>query len=317
MPPSISILLPTRGRPEQAKRLLQSVVGLSAEPSRIEVVLYVDEDDTASHAIQCDGLSINKIIGSRLPMGGLNTACLERSAGDIIVPLNDDMVIRTPDWDRRIDEVHKKIPDQVYLAYPNDLHTGELLCSTPILSRTTCELLTHPFPEAYQGGFIDYHLMDIFKRLQMLGEDRIIYLDDVVVEHLHYQYGKSDTDATYEQRGPLNVGDEVFVALRRYRRESSKRLLAHIQEKPLSALPHLPTATPLPTSDFLAVAGFTGKFLLDTTLPLSWRTYCFEVLSRRHFLKKYKYPTPTWQYQLLKILAPILNWPFQVIQKFK
>lgn len=189
--------------------------------------------------------------------------------------------------------------------------------SIPILSRETCKVLTHPFPDVYQGGFIDYHIMDIFKRLQVLGEERIVYLGDVVIEHLHYQYGKSETDATYTQRGPLNVGDEVFVGLRKYRRESSKCLLAHIQDKPLPALPPIPSIAPLPTNDLPAVTSFSGKFLLDTALPLSWRTYCFEVLSRRYLLKKYKYPTPTWQYQLLKMMAPILKWPFQIIQKFK
>jgi len=317
MPLSISILLPTRGRPEQAERLLQSIVEMSADPSRIEIVLYVDEDDPTSHAIQCDTISVTRIIGPRRPMGGLNTACLERSTGDIIVPLNDDMVIRTFGWDRKIVEIHERFPDRVYLAYPNDLHAGEMLCSTPILSRTTFEVLSHPFPETYQGGFIDYHIMDIFKRLQVSGEDRIVYLGDVVIEHLHYQYGKSESDATYEQRGPLNVGDEAFISLRRYRRDSSKRLLSHIQGKPLPALPPLPAAASLPTRNFLAIAVFAGKFLFDTALPLSWRTYCFEVLSRRYFLKKYKYPQPTWQYKLLKRVAPILKWPFQVIQKFK
>ena len=317
MSPSISILLPTRGRPEQAERLLQSVVEMSADPSRMEVILYVDEDDPASHGIQCEGLPINTIIGPRLPMGGLNTACYQRSTGNIIAPLNDDMVIRTPDWDRRIIEIHERFPDRVYLAYPNDLHSGEMFPSTPILSRTTCETLTHPFPEAYQGGFIDYHIMDIFKRLQVLGEDRMVYLGDVVIEHLHYQYGKSEADATYEQRGPLNVGDEVFIGLRDYRQESSKHLFAHIRGNPLPALTPLPSTAPLPASNFLAIAGFAGKFIFDTALPLSWRTYCFEVLSRRYLLKKYKYPKPTWQYQLLKMLAPILKWPFQLIQKFK
>jgi hypothetical protein len=317
MSPSISILLPTRGRPEQAGRLLQSVVEMSADPNCTEVILYVDEDDPASHGIQCEGLSINTIIGPRLSMGGLNTACYHRSTGDILVPLNDDMVIRTSGWDRRIIEIHERFPGRIYLAYPNDLHSGEMLCSTPILSRDTCEVLTHPFPEVYQGGFIDYHLMDIFKRLQVLGKDRIVYLGDVVIEHLHYQYGKSEFDATYEQRGPLNVGDEVFISLRHYRRDSSKRLLAHIQEKPLPALPSIPSTTPLPTGNVFAVADFTGKFLFDASLPLSWRAYLFEVLSRRYLLKKYKYPKPTWQYKLLKILAPILKWPFQFIQKFK
>ncbi len=317
MSPSISILLPTRGRPEQAEWLLQSVVATASDPSRLEVVLYVDDDDPASHGIQCEGLSINTIIGPRRPMGGLNTACYQRSTGDIIVPLNDDMVIRTFGWDRRIAETHESFPDRVYLAYPNDLHAGEMLCSTPILSRKTCEVLTHPFPQVYQGGFIDYHLMDIFKRLQVLGEDRIVYLGNVVIEHLHYQYGKSEADATYEQRGPLNVGDEVFTGLRHYRRDSSKRLLAHIQGNPLPTLPPIPSTASLPASNFLAIAGFAGKLLFDASLPLSWRTYCFEVLSRRYFLKKYKYPKPTWQYKLLKRMAPLLKWPFQFIQKFK
>ena len=317
MPPSISILLPTRGRPEQAERLLKSVAETTSTPNRIEVILYVDEDDSASHAIQCDELSIIKIIGPRLPMGGLNTACFERSTGDIVVPLNDDMVLRTSGWHERVDEIHERFDDRVYLAYPNDLHTGELLCSTPILSRRTCEILVRPFPEAYQGGFIDYHLMDIFKRLEVLGENRIIYLGDVVIEHLHYQYGKSKVDATYEQRGPLNVGDEVFVGLRRYRRDSSRRLLAHIQGAPLPALPPIKAVAPLPAGNFLAIAGFIGKFLFDGSLPFRWRSYCFEVLSRRHFLKKYKYPQPTWQYKFLKTLAPILKWPFRLIQKYK
>jgi hypothetical protein len=139
----------------------------------------------------------------------------------------------------------------------------------------------------------------------------------VVIEHLHYQYGKSEIDATYEQRGPLNVGDEVFIGLRHHRRESSQRLLAHIQERPLPALPPIPSTAPLPASNFLAIAGFAGKFIFDTALPFSWRTYCFEVLSRRYLLKKYKYPKPTWQYKLLKMMAPILKWPFQFIRKFK
>ena len=317
MSPSISILLPTRGRPEQAERLLQSVVATASDPSRLEVVLYVDDDDPASHAIQCNEIPITQIIGPRLSMGGLNTACYKRSTGDIIVLLNDDMVIRTSGWDQKIVEIQERFPDQVYLAYPNDLHAGEMLCSTPILSRKTCEVLTHPFPEVYQGGFIDYHLMDIFKQLQVLGEDRIVYLGDVVIEHLHYQYGKSEIDTTYEQRGPLNVGDEVFIGMRHYRRDSSKRLLAHIRGNPLAELPPMPSTAPLPDSNFLAIAGFAGKFLFDNSLPLSWRTYCFEVLSRRYLLKKYKYPKPTWQYNLLKMIAPMLKWPFQFIQKFK
>lgn len=317
MPPSISILLPTRGRPEQAERLLESIVATAEEPARLEIVLYVDDDDPASHALQCKEIQTTRIVGPRLSMGGLNTACYKRSTGDIIVLLNDDMVIRSSGWDRKFMDVNERYADQIFLAYPNDLHSRETLCSTPILSRKTCELLIHPFPEGYQGGFIDYQLMDIFKRLQVLGENRIVYLSDVVIEHLHYQYGKSEIDATYEQRGPLNVGDEVFIGLRNFRRDSSQRLLAHIKAKPLPPLPPIESPVPLPAGNIPAIAGFAGKFLFDASLPLPWRTHLFEVLSRRYLLKKYKYPMLTWQYKFLKLMAPILKWPFQFIQKFK
>ena len=76
-------------------------------------------------------------------------------------------------------------------------------------------------------------------------------------------------------------------------------------------------AAPLPDNDCQAIAGFAGKLLLDGSIPISWRAHLFEVLSRCYLLKKYKYPEPTWQYRLLKTLAPLLKLPFQLIQKFK
>jgi hypothetical protein len=36
-----------------------------------------------------------------------------------------------------------------------------------------------------------------------------------------------------------------------------------------------------PASNFIAIAGFAEKFHF-AALPLSWRTYCFEVLRRRY-----------------------------------
>ncbi|MDH5763077.1 MAG: hypothetical protein OEZ51_08850 [Nitrospinota bacterium] len=317
MHPALSILLPTRGRPDRAEQFLRSVAEMSADPANIEIILYVDKDDPASHAIDCEAIPVIRIIGPSLTMGGLNTACYRRSTGDIIVPLNDDMIIRTPDWDRKIRDVHDRFPDGIYLAYPNDLHAGETFPSTPILSRTTCQRLISPYPEVYAGGFIDYHLMDIFKRLQVLGENRVVYLKDLVIEHMHPQYGKAETDATYRRRGPLDVGDDVFIGLRGYRQKAAQRLASAIKDQPSPDLPDLGKAPLLPDNDFLAVGHFLNVFLADGAIPLHWRAHLFEVLTRRHFLKKYKYPEPAWQYKLLKALAPLLKWPFQFIQKFK
>jgi len=145
----------------------------------------------------------------------------------------------------------------------------------------------------------------------------VVYLKDTVIEHLHYRYSKSEVDATYQARGPLDVGDEVFINLRKYRQTAAGRLASGIHATSPPELPRVKPAAPLPDNDCQAIAGFAGKFLLDAALPISWRVHLFEVLSRRYLLKKYKYPEPTWQYRLLKTLAPLFKLPFQLIQKFR
>ena len=119
--------MPTRGRPKQVERYIQSVIDHTSNLENIELVLYVDDDDPTSHDLDCDQLRVVKIIGPRLTMGMLNSACVEKSEGDIIVLQNDDVVIRTDGWDQILIDFHNRSKDDIYLAYPNDLHVGEKL----------------------------------------------------------------------------------------------------------------------------------------------------------------------------------------------
>ena len=187
--PSISLLLPTRGRHTLVERLFKSIAETAAQPERVEVILYVDDDDTVSHHLDSKDFRVVRIIGPAMSMGGYNSACLEQACGDIVILVNDDMVISTPGWDNMIVEMDAGFTDKIYLAYGNDLFKKGGLCTFPILSRRTCELLVEPYPAAYRGAFIDVHLFDIFKRLQHAGFNRVRYLDDVVFEHLHYRTG--------------------------------------------------------------------------------------------------------------------------------
>jgi hypothetical protein len=41
----ISLLLPTRQRPEQLKRFYDSAMSLANKPYEVEVVVYIDKDD--------------------------------------------------------------------------------------------------------------------------------------------------------------------------------------------------------------------------------------------------------------------------------
>jgi hypothetical protein len=271
----ISLLLPTRGRPELLRRFLESVLARSERPERVEVVIYADADDPSSHGFKVEGLEVRTIVGPRASMGDYNTACFNASRGDVIVLANDDVVIQTRGWDRKLREMHAAMQDRVYLAYPNDLFKGRGLSAFPILSRTACQLLGEPFPRAYRGAFIDYHLLDVFKRLERHGHPRLIYLEDVVFEHMHYRTGKGDFDEIYGKRDRFG-DDDTFLRMRDERNAAAQRLLAAIE----GAAARRPQTASAPTPpELLRVS------LLDPELPASWRLRLYAWFLARHLAR--------------------------------
>lgn len=84
----ISLLLPTRGRPSLVYRLFDSIVETTSNPKRLEVVLYLDEDDLKSQKISHSILPITKLIGPSISMGSLNSACYRASKGSYVMILN-------------------------------------------------------------------------------------------------------------------------------------------------------------------------------------------------------------------------------------
>jgi hypothetical protein len=270
----ISLLLPTRGRHALVERFFESVAETAAQLGQIEVIIYVDEDDVDSHNLDSHVMKVTRIIGPRASMGIYNSICYEAAQGDIIMLVNDDMVIRTPGWDEKLIECDAKYPNKIYLAYGNDLFKNGRLCTFPILSRRTCELLVEPYPKEYEGAFIDYHLFDIFKRLKHAGFDRIHYIDDVVFEHLHYRTGKAPFDETYAKRGRF-ADDSTFLTLINSRKKSADRLLRILRgdESRVLYSPERGTLEKVPKTLFKAILAFTQYLLFDRGLPLRWRSY--------------------------------------------
>jgi hypothetical protein len=191
--------------------------------------------------------------------------------GQIVILVNDDMVIRTHGWDDVVRAMDSRFPDKIYLAYGNDLFKGKKLCSFPILSRRTCEILQEPFPEAYRGAFIDYHLLDIFKRLERGGHRRICYLEHLIFEHLHYRTGKAEFDATYRERDRF-ADDPVFLSLRELRSAGAKRLRAIIENGAVDMSSHR-IPEPVSPSVFRPLWKCCRVILGDHELPWRWRAF--------------------------------------------
>ena len=205
----ISLLMPTRERVSSAIDAMRSIAESASDPSRIEIVIYVDDDDTDSHSLSFSGLNTNLLIGPRGRMGEITNTAYNHARGRFIGLINDDVVFRTDGWDQLIIDKYREIPDGIGLVWGNDLCGGGP--AHPFLSRAYCELVGFVCPPDYCREYIDTHLYDQFTILAELGHERRFFLPDLVVELLHMDAGKSEGDATYEK--PHRFEDEwAYVA---------------------------------------------------------------------------------------------------------
>lgn len=231
MPPTLSLLVPTRGRPALLRRFLDSVAATARHPERIEVVLVVDQDDPASLLIEEPRLTIRRVIGpAGRTMGELNTAGYAASVGEFVMLLNDDVIVRTRNWDDTVLACFRRFPDPFVLVHVNDTLIREHLCVFPLVSRVFCELAGGICPAAYHRYRIDDHTEDVFNLLAALGERRAVYLPDVVFEH---------TNAVEDsQAGRIYLSDPAILAqdaplfeeLFPVRKELALRVLGQIRD---------------------------------------------------------------------------------------
>lgn len=281
--PKISLLVPSRGRPKLLQGMLESVFATADEPEAVEVAVYIDDDDEETLPLDLSQFNVRRIVGPRQSMGTLNASCFAHSTGDIVMLCNDDVVVRTQGWDTRILEVISQFPDQIYLLYPNDLFKGREVASFPILSRLTCDAAADPFPGEYRGAFIDYHIMDIFKRLEGWGHSRTVYLDDVVFEHLHYRTGKTPFDKTYDQRDRFG-DDHTFMALSSAREWAARRLKTIVEGEKPEVIERLAEARPVGGWFVL----LSLNILSQGSSPVMWRMRLFFWLWARFIYRKAK-----------------------------
>ena len=185
--PALSLIVPTRKRPEQLNRFLISVAATARFSDLIEIVLVVDADDELCRTAAFPSLTIRHVVGPPgRTMGELNRAGYAASRGDHVMLLNDDVVVKTRGWDRTVLSCFRRFPDPVALVHVNDTLIRDYLCTFPILSREYCELIGGICPTEYERYRIDDHIYNVFNLLAVLEKIRIVYLPDVVFEHTNY-----------------------------------------------------------------------------------------------------------------------------------
>lgn len=254
---TLSLLVPTRGRPQQLRTLIESMEKTVSVPAAVELVLLVDDDDEAMRAeVFTASFHIRRVSAEPdLTMGEMNRRCFAASTGDWVMLANDDIIVKTPGWDQAIRE-QADASDGLILIHVNDGLFGFSLCTFPCVSRRLVGLIGSVCPAEYRRYRIDDHMFHIFGLMAYLGERRIIYLPEVVFDHQN----RSETGAYRANPEILAKDGETFEHLLSARFAAATNLLTTVdpgwdREKLRRELLAAPHAFKLRRRRYLKVVG--------------------------------------------------------------
>ena len=168
----ISILTPTRQRPNRLSEFVMSVYQHTEEKDRVEMLMYVDRDDPTKDQymdflLHCksefpDFLRVHMIFDEPKSVSKSWNDLYARSVGDIIIMGNDDLLYRTPSWDRMVELESNIFNDDIYCMWMDDRINRESHCAFPIVSRKWCETLGYFTPGVFHFGYNDTCLLYTF-----------------------------------------------------------------------------------------------------------------------------------------------------------
>lgn len=197
----ISLLVPTRGRPDNVRRLATSV--RETATTSVELVFYVDDDDLPSFEV-VNAVGDQVISGPRVVLSEMWNRCAEIAHHDVMMHCGDDIVFRTSAWDQRILDVFDQAPDKLILVHGRDGFQDARLATHGFYHRRWGDVLGYFMPPYFSSDYNDLWMTEI---ADMVG--RRIYLEDVYTEHMHPVIGKAPLDLTHQERLTRHQQDNV------------------------------------------------------------------------------------------------------------
>lgn len=214
-PALISVLLPSRGRPDLLNEMLASLWATVAHKRFVEVLVYVDTDEIDSyfskimHPVQLH-------FGPRRLLSECWNELADLCGGEILMHAGDDLVFRTPGWDQQVRDAFAAVPDRIALVQGDDLSPNrDALATHGFVHRKWVDAVGHFLPPLFSCDWNDVWLTEVADQI-----GRRIKVP-AVIEHNHYSFEKRPMDKTDQEREERGREDDV-VGL--YQRTAKERL---------------------------------------------------------------------------------------------
>ena len=228
----ISILLPTRERSKKFNRMLNTLINTCNDISRIEILLLIDEDDKETNLYKqilrdkiYEKLNIKIIIKDLKTHAIRNNFLAKMCNGEIIFPINDDMIFVSKKWDEVIDkEFSKNVQNRPFCLWiKSNVKYRYLHCDYPIINREWYNRLGYVGSENFNFWYLDTWICDL-----SILSGRYIVTPDITVDQLSANRFQKEIDDTHLRNINSDMGDKdlrIWNETKKERLDHSKLLL--------------------------------------------------------------------------------------------
>lgn len=216
---SISIIFPTRKRPQNLYRFAQSLADTCG--TMPEVIVYIDADDQESFRTS-NAIGFKCVQGPRQKLSACYNAAAALATSSLLMYAGDDIVFRTKNWDIMVQQEFDK--RQMIVVHGDDMsHGGKLHATHGILHKKWIETVGY-FAPPHFGPWFDRWITAIANDLNAR-----VYVP-FVNEHLHYTNAKADYDPTYsEARHGQEQDSLIYDSLTPQRLADTAKLRAYME----------------------------------------------------------------------------------------
>jgi hypothetical protein len=203
------VMVPTRGRPEQCRILIESYEETVAGDAGL---LFITDDDDDSYKDMDWGGAVHAVLSPRDCLTGIlnRTALMYADEFDVLMTIGDDHVIRTPGWDKLLLAALDDMGGSGWV-YPDDRRRNDVPEIWAMTADVVKALGFFAIPDV-SHFFCDNATGELGKRSGLLR-----YCPEAVIEHMHYSVTGGPRDATYAEAEDNHGGPD---------REAYRRWLA-------------------------------------------------------------------------------------------
>lgn len=209
----ISVLCPTRKRPQNMHKLCSSLYDTADNPQQIELIFYIDSDDEQSVSmfdlLDSKYENISYVSGERIVLSQMWNECWKVAKGEIYFHCGDDIIMRTPGWDTEVINKFNQYEDHIMFVHGNDLyHPFPGFGTHGFIHRNWTDTVGYFVPPYFSSDYNDTWLNEV--------SDMIMrhFSVPIITEHMHFVVNKSEIDETHRDRLIRHKNDNVDALYR-------------------------------------------------------------------------------------------------------